>query len=604
MSNIKTLPKRDEINSKDKWNLKLLFENDEAWESSYKKIESEIQIFSKYKGNAGESIDSFIEIITKDLEISREFDKLYAYAHLKSDEDKTNQNYTGIYQKALSLYTKISGITSFIIPEIQAIPDDVIKTYLEDKRLEGLRFYIDKIIRYKPHTLSTDIEEILAKTGEISNAPNQFFSMLDNADLSFGTIERDGETVELSHGNFITFLMHPDRALRKKAFFQYYKTYENHQQSISTALAYSVKKDCFYSDVRKYCSCRESSLFPDNIPDAVYDNLIDTVKKKLDPLFKYFDFRKKILGLSELHFYDTYVPIVKNINFNTNYEEAADICIKALSCLGQEYTDILKAGLEKTWVDRYENKGKRSGAYSSGCYDSPPYILMNFENSNINSLYTLIHEAGHSMHTYYSNKNQPYAYHQYTIFVAEVASTFNEALLSNYLMKYYENDPRMKAYILNREIDNIRATLFRQTMFAEFEKVIHEMSEKNISLTLDSITGEYYRLLKIYFGDSVIIDDALKLECLRIPHFYSSFYVYKYATGISASIALADRVIKNVKGAVENYTDFLKLGGSMFPLDELKLAGVDMTKPEAIEDAVNYFAGLVDTLMTVFEDIK
>ena len=327
-----------------------------------------------------------------------------------------------------------------------------------------------------------------------------------------------------------------------------------------------------------------------------------SVKKNLTPLFEYFDFRKDALGLSEMHFYDTYVPIISNINFNMPYDEAVEVCLNALRPLGDEYVKDLKVGLSSGWVDKYENRGKRSGAYSSGCYDSPPYILMNYQNDNINSLYTLIHEAGHSMHTLYSNRNQPYIYHNYTIFVAEVASTFNEALLSNYLLEYYKDNPSMKIYILTREIDNIRATLFRQTMFAEFEKITHEKIEQDEALTPDIITNIYKDLLNIYFGDSIVIDEVLKLECLRIPHFYSPFYVYKYATGISASLALANKVQYNGEPARSAYIDLLKMGGSKFPLDELLYAGVDMRKPEPIENAIQYFQSLVKDLIKIYHE--
>jgi oligoendopeptidase F len=389
----------------------------------------------------------------------------------------------------------------------------------------------------------------------------------------------------------------------QKAFFQYYRAYEDHKHTLTTTLSHSLKKDFFYARVRKFDNCRTASLFSDNISERVYDNLIETVKNNLEPLFKYLNFRKQALGLEELHHYDTYVPIIREADFHMPYEAAVDVCVKAMAPLGKDYTGALKNGLLGGWVDRYENRGKRSGAYSSGCYDSSPYILLNYEPDNINSLYTLIHEAGHSLHSYYTNMNQPYVDHDYTIFVAEVASTFNEALLSDYLSRFYERNPNMKAYILNREIDNIRATLFRQTMFAEFEKLTHNIIEENKPLTLDEITDTYRQLLQIYFGDTMILDADLSLECLRIPHFYSAFYVYKYATGISAAITLADKVIKEGVTARQRYLDFLKLGGSKFPLDELLDAGVDMRSPEPIQRAIAYFENLVDQLMVAYQKI-
>ncbi len=604
MNTQKMIPQRNDIQSQDKWDLTPLLNDEKEWEVLYNKLFSQIDKISDYKEKLADSIETFKEAIDLELSISREFDRLYTYAHLKSDEDKSNQKYTAMHQRALSLYTKISGLTSFIIPEIQSIPAAIINKYLNDARLKDFRFHIEKIIRYKPYTLNKEIEEILAKSGEMADAPSQFFSMLDNADLTFGAIKDDkGNSIELSHGNFNSFLINPDRNIRKNAFFQYYKTYQSHRNSIATALAYSVKKDLFFANTRNYSDCRKSSLFADNIPDNVYDNLINTVKSNLSPLFKYLEFRKAALGLDELHFYDTYVPVVKDIDFYMPYDEAVKVCIKALEVLGSEYTGTLEKGLTGQWVDKYENKGKRSGAYSSGCYDSPPYILMNYMENNINSLYTLIHEAGHSMHTYYSSQNQPYVYHQYTIFVAEVASTFNETLLSNYLLKIYDNQPKMKAYIVNREIDNIRATLFRQTMFAEFELNTHSMGESGQALTYESLSGAYSQLLKTYFGNSMIIDDALALECFRIPHFYTPFYVYKYATGISAALSLADKVIKGDAQAVSRYLEFLKMGGSSFPLDELLTAGVDMESPEVIKDAISYFSSLVDRMISLYKEL-
>ena len=548
----------------------------------------------------GESLDLFRGTLEYDTALSRELEKLYTYAHLKSDEDKSNQFYLGMYQKVVNLYTRISEASSFITPEIQQLDDNLVKNFMEHESLKDYRFYIEKIIRYKPHTRTHEIEQILAMSGEVGHAPSQIFSQLDNADMKFGKIkDHEGKEIELSHGNFSTFLISPDREVRKNAFHQYYQSYEKLKNTIAETLSHSNKKDVFYSRVRNFNSSREASLFTDNMPPSVYDNLIDTIRNNTGPLFRYLAFRKKALGLDELHFYDTYVPIVSDVNFSMSYEDAVDTCVKALEPMGEEYLDIMKKGLLGGWVDRYENRGKRSGAYSSGCYDSPPYILLNYEEKNINSLYTLMHEAGHSMHSYYSKTSQPYIMSGYTIFVAEVASTFNETLLSRYLLELYKDNPRMKAYILNREIDNIRATMYRQTMFAEFEKRTHEIVERNDPLTLEVLRTEYYRLLDAYFGNSIVIDEELTLECLRIPHFYSAFYVYKYATGISAAIALAHKVITEGEPARDAYISFLKLGGSRYPLDELIAAGVDMSSPEPVEKAIGHF----DNLVKQFEDI-
>ncbi|MEJ2164789.1 MAG: oligoendopeptidase F [Desulfobacterales bacterium] len=594
----KMIPERSDIADEHKWDLTPLFESDKSWERLFTDIEAVVASYAKYEGRLKDSPALFQEALEFHLGLTRKLESVYTYAHLKSDEDKSNQHYLGFHQRVLNLFTRASEAASFMTPEIQAMPDDVIRRYLADDALSEYKFYLEKILRHKPHTRNAAEEQILAMTREIAAGPFQVFGQLDNVDLDFGTItDESGREIELSHGNFSTFLINPRREIRQKAFFQYYQAYQNHKNTLAATLALSIKKDFFYSRVRNFENCRASALFSDNVPEEVYDNLIQTVRDNLEPLFRYLNFRQKILGLDELHFYDTYVPIIEDVEFRMPYEEAVEVAIRATAPLGEDYGRILKDGLMGGWVDRYENRGKRSGAYSSGCYDSPPYILLNYEEDNINSLYTLIHEAGHSMHSYYSKKYQPYVNHEYTIFVAEVASTFNEDLLSRYLLEYYADNPRMKAYILNREIDNIRATLFRQTMFAEFEKITHNIVEANLALTLDVIAEEYRKLLEIYFKDALTIDPELSLECFRIPHFYSGFYVYKYATGVSAAIALAERVIREGKPARQAYLNFLKLGGSKYPLDELLEAGVDMHTPEPINRAIAHFNALVDQLI-------
>jgi oligoendopeptidase F len=600
----RAIPDRSAIPQDHQWDLTPLFADDTEWQTLFDQLASELSGYARYQGHLGDSAEALAAAVTFDLDLSRRIERLYTYAHLKNDEDKSNQAYLAMYQRAVSLYSRASELSSFMRPEIMAIPAKTMQLFLTSAALADCRFYLEKILRHRPHTLDGPMEEMLAMSREMAQTASQVFGQLDNVDLSFGTISdgTNGET-ELSHGNFTTFLQHPDRAIRRKAFFQYYAAYENHQNTIAAALAGTVKADLFYARSRKHASCREAALFGDVIPLAVYDNLLETVKSHQAPLFTYLDFRRDALALDELHFYDTYVPIVRDIAFDMAYEEAVATCIEALAPLGTAYTDVLRKGLTGGWVDRYENRGKRSGAYSSGCYDSPPYILLNYERANINSLYTLIHEAGHSMHSYLSCRHQPYVYHGYTIFVAEVASTFNETLLSAHLLKRYRDDPRMQAYILNREIDNIRGTLFRQTMFAEFELRIHALAEAQEPLTLDVLTGTYHELLTAHFGDHLVLDDVLRLECLRIPHFYSAFYVYKYATGISAAIALANRVMRGEDGACDDYLRFLTLGGSQFPLDELLAAGVDMRSPTPVAQAIAHFKGLVDELKAVYSTL-
>jgi oligoendopeptidase F len=594
----KMIPHRNETPDEHKWDLTPLFESDKKWEALFVEVETQLSSYQKYNGRLKESVAIFKAAIDFHLRLTRQIETLYTYAHLKSDEDKSNQLYLGFHQRTLNLLTRSAEMASFMTPEIQSIPNEVIKRFMADVSLAEFRFYLEKILRYKPHTRSEMEEKILAMSREIANGPSQVFGQLDNVDLKFGTItDGNGNEIELSHGNFTTFLTNPHRELRKRAFFQYYQAYQDHRHTLAATLSNSIKKDFFYSRVRNFDSCRTSALFSDDIQEAVYDNLIETVKGNLKPLFKYLDFRKKTLGLNELHFYDTYVPIVEDVDFRMPYEEAVDVGVAAMAPLGEEYCKVLEEGLLGGWVDRYENRGKRSGAYSSGCYDSPPYILLNYDEHNLNSLYTLIHEAGHSMHSYLSRKYQPYVDHDYTIFVAEVASTFNEDLLSRYLLEIYKDNPKMQAYILNREIDNIRATLYRQTMFAEFEQILHAIVEAHSPLTLEVMTENYHKLLQIYFGDNLVFDSELSLEFLRIPHFYAAFYVYKYATGVSAAIALADKVVNEGEIARKAYLDFLKLGGSKFPLDELLDAGIDMASSEPIERAVAHFGDLVDQLI-------
>lgn len=601
--NAKQIPARNEIPAEHTWDLTPLFVSDSNWEEVYSNTEQLIPRYKNYEGKLADFFDVFLQAIEFDLSIARDIDRLYTYAHLKSDEDTTNQNAQAMLQKAHSLAQRAAEASSFLVPEIQSLPEAVISNYLTNTNISQYVFYIEKILRYREHTLSKEIEEILAMAHEVVIAPMEFFRKLDNADMRFGTITNEqGNTVELSHGNFITFLMSYNRDVRKNAFHTYYKAYDNHKYSIAQSLASSVKKDVFFSRVRKFKSCLHQALFPDNIPDTVYHTLIETVSSNLQPLFKYLSYRKEALGLTELHFYDTYVPLVADVPFSMEYEEACDVCAQALHILGEEYVSTLHTGLLGGWVDRYENRGKVSGAYSSGCYDSPPYILLNYDANTINSLYTLIHEAGHSMHSYYSRKNQPYVYHEYTIFVAEVASTLNEILLSHYLLQQYSDNPRMQAYILNREIDEIRGTLFRQTMFAEFELLVHTMAENNKPLTFQTMTDTYTNLLHKYFGNTIVIDTDLFLEYLRIPHFYSAFYVYKYATGIAAALSLAKQIINN-PNASHRYLKFLSLGGSAFPLEELRIAGVDMESPEPVIDALQYFDSLVDRFIDVHKKI-
>ena len=593
----RTIPERRHIPPSEQWDLTPLFGRPEDWDTWFQALEVDLPGYAGFRGRMGESAATLRAALEFDLELSRRLERLYTYAHLRHDENQADQRYSAMFQRAANLYTRAMELSSFMRPELMAVAEARMAALLEDDALAPFRFYLEKILRHRPHTLEGPGEALLAASREMAQTPRQVFGQLDNVDLRFGTLTAaDGEEVELSHGNFIRFLMHPARDIRREAFQRYYAAYEAHRHTLAAALAGAVKTDLFYARSRRHATCREAALFDDKVPAAVYDNLLTTVKANLAPLFRYLDLRRETLGLETLHFYDTYVPLVPSLEFHMPFEEAVETCLAALAPLGPDYVETLGRGLRGGWVDRYENRGKRSGAYSSGCYDSPPYILMNYDANSINSLYTLIHEAGHSMHSHYADTHQPYVYHGYTIFVAEVASTFNEALLSAHLLARYRDDPRMTAYIVNREIDDVRATLFRQTMFADFEQRVHALAEAHQPLTLESLTGVYRELLETYFGDHLVIDPALPLECLRIPHFYSGFYVYKYATGISAALALAREVLAGNETARRAYLDFLAMGGSRYPLEELTAAGVDMTSPAPVARAIEAFAELVERL--------
>ncbi|PIQ96603.1 MAG: oligoendopeptidase F [Nitrospinae bacterium CG11_big_fil_rev_8_21_14_0_20_56_8] len=583
------------------WDLSGLFPADDRWNAEFAELESMLPGYEKLRGTLGRSAGNLQACLEFDMNLMRKLDKVYTYAHLRTDEDKTRTADQERYDRAMRLVTRISQARSFMDSEIMSIPRETMGAFLDAEELKFYRLHLERILRHREHTLSEKEESILAASSEIARAARNGFDMLDNADLKLGTVQgTGGEEIRITHGNFQSLMQNYDRRVRKEAFETFYSAYRDHRFTYASLLASSIRKDLFYSRTRNYPSVREQGLFEENIPVEVYDNLIRTVHDNLDPLYRYFALRKKILNLDELHVYDCAVPLVKDIRWNMTYEESVGKISQALQPLGKEYVSTLEQGLlQGRWVDRYETPGKRSGAYSSGCYDSNPFILMNYLDDNINSLYTLGHEAGHSMHSYYSRKNQPYLYAGYTIFVAEVASTFNEALITRHLLQE-KIGREMKIYLLSREIDNFRGTLYRQTMFAEFEHLVYAMAERDEPLTVDSFQEVYGKLLSLYFGKDLILDKDLPLECFRIPHFYFSFYVYKYATGISAAYALADRVLEDGKPALEAYLGFLRSGGSKYPIDLLKDAGVDMTSPEPIRTALNKFSDLVGQLEALF----
>lgn len=591
----KRLPLRSEVAAADTWDLSSLFPHDDAWEKAFGEWEHMIPEYDHYRGKLGDSVDVVSDCLRFETKLERLGDRLGTYAFLKETEDVSNSKYQGMKARYIGIATKAGEAGSFFRPEILALPDEKLQEYLQSPKLAAYKLLLDRLVRYKPHTLTTAEERLLALQMEIHGTPRNVFDQLTDADLNFGQIEvAPGETIDLTHSSFMVCLENPNREVRKKAFHQFYAEFQAHANTLTATLAGSVKQDVYHARVRNYPSAREAALFPDRVPVSVYDNLLSAVRANLPAVHKYYAVRQRAMKLPDIHFYDVYIPILSDLQKRTEWNDGVELVIDALKPLGQHYRDNLATGLRGRWCDRYENKGKHSGAFSSGCYDSDPYILMNYQPDVLDHVFTLAHEAGHSMHSFYS-KNQPYQYANYTIFVAEVASTFNEQLLGDAMKKRATSD-RERAYFINREIDDIRRTIVRQTMFAEFEKITHELVEKNQPLTLEAIRGEYRKLLDAYFGPAFVLDDELSLECLRIPHFYRAFYVYKYATGLSAAIALAERVTKGGKDELDAYLRFLSGGSSKDPLDLLRDAGVDMETPEPVNAALAKFSQLVDEL--------
>ncbi len=580
---------RAEIPEADKWDLTQLFANTDKWNEDFAWIQATFSLLTNWRDRVGESAKSLGELLEFEKTLDLRIERVYHYASLQLAEDSANPHYLARMAQLQNLLTTIGEATAFIVPEIQAIPDDQFAQYLEDGALKEWRISLHKIRRMKPHVLSEREERLLALGSSALDGYDDAFSQLTNVDMKFGVLlDEKGEERPLTQSSFSSFLVKRDHELRKRAFHQFYTEFQDHQFTLASALAYSVKADVFRARARNYPSALEASLFKDDIPAEVYDGLIAAVRQNLPPLYRYYELRRRVLGLRDLHHYDVYVPLVPEIETDVSFDEAIAMVLDSLSPLGSDYVRSLGEGLRGRWCDRYESKGKRSGAFSSGSYGAPPYILMNYKHDVFSDVYTLAHEAGHSMHSWFSQRTQLYQDADYPIFLAEVASTFNEELLTHHLLAQTD-DPKMRAYLLNRQVDDIRSTLFRQVMFAEFEKVIHAIEERGEALTLDVFKSEYHKLLETYFGPEFVLDAELDLECLRIPHFYSAFYVYKYATGISAAIALAERVLSGAPGAVEAYLGFLESGGSKFPIETLLAAGVDMTSPAPVESALRLF---------------
>ena len=596
MKKAKQLPPRSKVKPSDCWDLGSLFPDDDAWEEAFGKWGKRIPGYAKFRGRLAEGAKTLAGCLKFDVNLDRAGERLGTYAFLKTAEDTADSQYQRMQGRYLNAASRAAQAASYIRPEILAIPAAKLKRFLADRRLAPYRLMLQRLLRNKPHTLGRKEEKLLAMQTEMAQVAGQAFRQLNDADMKFGHVKDEkGRWVELSHAAFSTFLHSPKRSLRKAAFQKLYRQYADHQHTLAATLAGSIQRDIYYARARNHPSALEAALFPDRVPTAVYDNLVESVDRHLPALYRYYDVRRRKMKLRQIHHYDTYVPILSELATRRTWNQAVDLVIAALEPLGSDYCGVLEQGLRGRWCDRYENRGKQSGAFSCGSYDGNPVILMNYQPGVLEHVFTLAHEAGHSMHSYHSATHQPYPYYDYTIFVAEVASTFNEQLLSRYLLDRARDD-RQRAYLVNRQIDAMRGTIFRQTMFAEFEKITHGLAELGEPLTVDRFKSVYRELLERYFGPDFSLDDELSLECFRIPHFYRAFYVYKYATGMSAAIALAERVASGGRRELDDYLGLLQGGCSKDPLDLLRDAGVDMEQPTAVDTALKHFGQLVEEL--------
>lgn len=596
---------REEVPLENRWNVEALYPNQAAWEQAFKTFVPQPQAtphwpaLQAYQGTFGQDAKKVREALDLSMQIDRELTKLYTYAHLRHDEDIANPEYKKSYEQITTLAHAFAQESSWFQPELMALSDTVLNEYLASPLLADYRFYLEKMIRMKKHTLSPDNEKLLALAGQALQTSHKAFSAINDADFKFEPVlDSHGISKPLTHGSYGIYIRDQDRALRERAFKNYHHQYGAYENTLCELLTGQMQNHLFQAKSRHFSSCLDAALFPKNIDTSVYHALIQAVHDRLDVLHRYMNLRKSILNLDELHLYDVYVPLTSAVDIKMSYPEAEDIVIESVAPLGIEYQNFLKKGFkEQRWVDRHENKNKRSGAYSSGCFDSMPYILMNYKDL-LRDVFTLAHEAGHSMHSLYSRKTQPYQYSDYPIFLAEVASTFNEDLLTRLLINRCR-DPQEKIFLINQKIEDIRGTLFRQTMFAEFELLIHQHVEQGTPLTPQLLKEEYRKLNQLYFGPATVIDQEIEIEWARIPHFYYNFYVYQYATGISAALALADKVVKGKDQDRAAYLNFLKAGSSKYPIETLKLAGIDMTSPAPVKAAIQTF----DNLLTELEGL-
>ncbi|WP_456290485.1 oligoendopeptidase F [Paenibacillus sp. AK002] len=588
------LLKRADVPKEHQWKLEDLFADQKAWDASFAELKNLLKRAADYQGKLNNAA-SIKECFELEDEISYHAERLYVYAHMHHDEDTANPTYQALTAKAKKLNVEAGEALSFITPEILSLSEAELDKLIDDPSLKEFKFTLTEMKREKAHVLSKTEEALLAQVGNLSSAPQTIFGMLNNADMKFPKIKNeDGKDVELTHGNYIQFLESPNREVRERAFKAVYETYGKQKNTIAATLNANVNKNMFYSRVRKYPSVLEMALYGDNIPKEVYTNLIDTIHESLPLLHRYMELRKKLLGVDELHMYDLFAPLVEEYKWDITYEEAKQMTKEGLTPLGDDYLSSLQEGYDNGWIDVYENENKRTGAYSWGAYGTHPYVLLNHKD-NLNSMFTLAHEMGHALHSYYSDNALKYRDAQYTIFLAEVASTTNEALLMDYLLKNAK-DPKQKMYLLTYYADQFRTTVFRQTMFAEFEKIVHERVESGESLTPQDLSDIYYELNVKYHGKGMQVDKEIGMEWARIPHFYNSFYVYKYATGFSAATSFSKQILEEGQPAVDRYLGFLKSGGSDYSINILKKAGVDMSSPEPIREAMSVFEDVINQM--------
>lgn len=587
--------RREDVPREDQWDLGSLYTSEEGWEDDLQRLARRESDLQAYQGRLGESAETLLEWLELYFETEKIAERLGYYAMLRQAEDAGDSSNQDRYSRYMQVASRISATTSFFAPELQQIPDEEMGLLMADARMEPYLISLQRILRHKPHTLTPREERLIAMQQEANQTASRTFHALLDVDLDFGDVETPEGPRKLTQSSFGSLLEHRDRQVRSRSFQQFFEVFESHRNTLSALYSGSVQLDIYQARIRSFNSALEASLFVDDVPVAVYDNLVATVRESLPILHRYYRIRRKALGLPDQAVWDTRVALVPSVRTDNPYEKAVETVLTALAPLGEEYTSILGAGLTGGWVDRYENKGKRSGAFSAGSYHGDPYILLNYKSDTLRDMFTLAHEAGHSMHSWYSVRSNPFQHYQYTIFEAEVASTFNEQLLVDHLLAT-EQDRSMRAYLISKHVDDIVATLFRQTMFAEYERKVHEHVEENNALTIDWFRSSYRELLNAYFGDTVMTPDLLDLEGLRIPHFYRAFYVYKYATGISAAITLARRVLEGGRSEREDYFRFLRSGGSSFPIESLRAAGVDMTDPAPVRAAMTVLSGRLDQL--------